>query len=283
MSDQIVRPGLQTSEFWLTALYLVILALSNKLGLDEGALAAAAAAVGLYAGARGYTKGQAASSALLAGGGRGANRDVDGEIDYPHEIPPRGPSTGRAGMARLSSILLVALVALVALLGLTGCQHVGPALAADAGKLDDRTAGAARTGMLDNDGNWFASGAQMSGTTRVDGAGIDRTNGGVADSLFYHNGDAIAIASNKDVKILASEFYTPDGQLIAKIGELSSGASDPTRASNEALDRMDSIIKTLAPAQLDALKAQLQAVEGVAQVGAQAVLAYLTGLPAPAK
>jgi hypothetical protein len=281
MSDQIVRPGLQTSEFWLTALYLVILALSNKLGLDEGALAAAAAAVGLYAGARGYTKGQAASSALLAGGGR--SRDVDGEIDYPHEIPPRGPSTGRAGVARLWCILLVALVGVVALLGVTGCQHVGPALAADASKLDDRTAGAARTGMLDKDGNWFASGAQMSGTTRVDGAGIDRTNGGVADSLFYHNGEAIAIASNADLKILASKFYTPDGQLIADIGELSRGSSDPTRASNEALDRMDSIIKTLAPAQLEALKAQLQAVEGVAQVGAQAVLAYLTGLPAPAK
>lgn len=157
------------------------------------------------------------------------------------------------------------LVLALLLASLSACQTVGNKLTQDAKTIADETSGMARTGMADADGTWSASGPQMSGTTSIDGSGIARNNTGVADSMFYWNGEALAVASNADLRIVGSKFYTPDGTLIADIGELSRDTSAPTRASNESLDRMIEIVKTMEDAKLQAFVAQAQLGDKVAQ------------------
>jgi len=175
-----------------------------------------------------------------------------------------------------SAVLLAA-----AALGLGGCQTVGNDYTQDAKQTVDKTVSNARTGMVDETGNWNASGPQMSGTTAVDDKGIARTNAGVADSLVFWNGKALGMASNADMTIKKSKFYTPDGKggqiLIADIGEITRDSSGPTRASNEALGKIAEIVATITPAQLEALKAQAALGDSVAGKVLQVVAMFATG------
>lgn len=116
-------------------------------------------------------------------------------------------------------------------------------------------------------------------------------NGGVPVNTFLRrsvDGQITAtMGSGKDTIIEAAEltFDPATGAVKAKGLKLSSNASEPTRAQNEAWDRLADYLKSLSSEQRQALEAtlaaQVEATKVAAPVVSTALQAFLTAIKGP--
>ena len=180
-------------------------------------------------------------------------------------------------------MFLIALTLLVAAC-LPGCAGtIGDKATQVADKIDTTNRGPTSARMVDKE----------RGTLALDGAGPGRylylnkdsvetqSTGSTNRSLFYDGGTGrFVLDSGSDVTAENVEIRpNGDGKLgLVKIGKFSTISSEPTRASNEAYDRLAEVWKARDEASKEAILAEIDALKITAPEVADALFAFLSGL-----
>lgn len=132
-----------------------------------------------------------------------------------------------------------------ALLCLCACAgQIGDSAKQDVGTIQTVNGGPASTRMVDVDrGTISAQGSGSAEWVRTDENGVERQSvGGTKRTLIFDQASGRVIAdSGTDItaKNVDVEIPTPAGVVQRfRIGEISTSASEPTRATNEAYDRL---------------------------------------------
>ncbi len=178
---------------------------------------------------------------------------------------------------RFISIVIVTVVCLFCGIACQGVQRYERT----ASKTLTEAADQARAGLTDAEGNWDASGPQLATVTQLaEEGGVIRSNSGVAsrEILFRTTGATLALTSQSDWDIRDAEIVTPDGKHLVRFGVLGTKTSEPTRASNEALDRMKEIVKTITPEQRAALERQAALGDSIARAVID-IIGLVSGVP----
>jgi hypothetical protein len=168
--------------------------------------------------------------------------------------------------------------------GLSGCSAtVGDKATQAADKIDTVNRGPTSARMVDKD----------RGTLALDGAGPGRylyldkdsvetqSTGSTNRSMFYDGATGrFVLDSGSDVTAEGVEIRpNGDGKLgLVKIEKFSTISSEPTRASNEAYDRLAEVWKARDEASKEAILAEIDALKITAPEIADAIIGLLSGL-----
>ena len=179
---------------------------------------------------------------------------------------------------------IIRLIAVLCIAFALGCSStVGNTSGQTADKITDANGGPTAVDMIDLE----------RGSLKVKGAGPGRhllltdesietqSVGSTNRSLFYDaKTGRLVLDSGSDITAEAVEVRPDgDGRLgLIKIGRFTTSSSEPTRASNEAYDRLAAVWQARDQASKEALLAEIEALKITAPEVASALLTFLGGL-----
>jgi hypothetical protein len=179
--------------------------------------------------------------------------------------------------------LLIAVLA-VALLFIQGCSAtVGDKATQVADKIDTTNRGPTSVRMVDKErGTLSTDGVGPGRHTYLNEDGVETMSTGVTPRTMIWDGAAkrLVLDSGTDITAKGVELrVNGDGNVgLIKIDEFGTIASEPTRATNEAYDRLAAVWKARDEASKEAILAEIEALKVTAPEVATALLTLLGGL-----
>lgn len=176
---------------------------------------------------------------------------------------------------RMIKVLTIGLMLAALFAGAGGCQTVGPKNTFDRGGATLQNPSPVTLDIQDNDKRGTASGVGPSRWTSVTGDEVQTLQtGSTPRDLFFKNDKLqFNLSSGTDISASGLEYDPATGSL--KIANFSTIASTPTRATNEAYDRLVAYFQSLSKDQLEALKAEQATVQAVAPTAANVIQAII--------
>lgn len=179
---------------------------------------------------------------------------------------------------------IVALVLFASVLAFPGCTAtVGDRAKQDAVSVDTVNRGPTSARMIDNErGSLTLDGAGPGRYTHLTGEGVETQSTGITPRTLVYDAATgrLVLDSGSDMRAKNVEVRPDgDGRLgLIKIGEFSTISSEPTRAANEAYDRLAEVWLARDQASRDVLLAELEAIRDIAPDVVDALSAILLGL-----
>lgn len=183
---------------------------------------------------------------------------------------------------RRRCLCMLAVIPALVMAPMVGCQSVGPAFEQNKDTVTMSEPAPNKLSQADASGLWTIASTGPVNQTTLDSKGkLTSLGGGVASREFIMpvEGMPVVLRSGSDVTIDVKKLFSPSsGAPIAEGVKISTSISAPTRAGNEALDRLVTWWTALSADQRDVAIKQIEASEAISQNLKDLLVPFLSAL-----